>query len=101
MFCLAVLISAKDDVNCFIMVQMRVCYDHNKLCDSVDLFNLFQSLAFEDVEPISRDVKAIGKYKIANAKFKSSKKKFIKLRVNGKFYLKKSIFSISIIVFMF
>ena len=50
---------------------------------------------------LSRVVKAIGKYKIRNAKFKSCKKKFIKLRVNGKFYLEKSIFSFSIIVFCF
>ena len=50
---------------------------------------------------LSRVVKAIGKYKITNAKFKSSKKKFIKLRVNGKFYLKKSVFLFGIIVFMF
>ena len=34
------------------MVQLRGCYDHNKLRGSVDLFNLFQSLAFEDMERI-------------------------------------------------
>ena len=50
---------------------------------------------------LSRVVKAIGKYKMTNAKFKSSKKKFIKLRRNGKFYREKSVFSFSIIVFMF
>ena len=50
---------------------------------------------------LSRVVKAIGKYKITNAKFKSSKKKLIKLRISGKFYLKKFVFSFSIIVFMF
>ena len=50
---------------------------------------------------LSRAVKAIGKYKMTNAKFKSSNKKFIKLRRSGKFYLKKAVFSFSIIVFMF
>ena len=36
----------------FLMVQMRRCSDHKKLRDSVDLFNVFQSLAFEEMEPI-------------------------------------------------
>ena len=75
----------------FVMVQMRRCQF------SIVVLNLFQFLAFS----LSRVVKAIGKYKIANVKFKSSKKKLIKLRVNGKLYLKKSIFSFSSIVFMF
>ena len=50
---------------------------------------------------LSRVVKATGKCKITNAKFAYSKREFIKLRLSGKVYLKKSIFSFSIIVFMF
>ena len=34
------------------MVQMRRYSDHKKLRDSFDLFNVFQSLAFEEMEPI-------------------------------------------------
>ena len=77
----------------FVMVQMRRCSDNWKLRSSIDLLNLFQFL--------SRVVKVISKYKIAHVKFKSSKKKLIKLRVNAKLYLKKYIFSFSSIVFMF
>ena len=36
----------------FMMVQMASCSEHKKLRGSVDLFNLFQWLAFEEVEPI-------------------------------------------------
>ena len=36
----------------FLMAQMRRCSDHNKLRDSVGFFNLFQSLGFEEMEPI-------------------------------------------------
>ena len=36
----------------FSMVQMWDCSDHKKLHDSVDLFNAFQSLAFEEMEPL-------------------------------------------------
>ena len=36
----------------FLMVQMRRCSDDKKLQDSFDLFNLFQSLVFEEMEPI-------------------------------------------------
>ena len=36
----------------FLMAQMRRCSDHNKLRDSVGFFNLFQSLGFEQMEPI-------------------------------------------------
>ena len=68
---------------------------------------------------LSRVAKAIGKDKITKVKFKSSKKEFIKLRVNGKlklkspkkdftrlrvngkFYLAKSTFSFSIVDYMF
>ena len=39
----------------FSMVQMRDCSDHKKLHDSVDLFNVFQSLAFEEMEPLIMD----------------------------------------------
>ena len=51
-FRLSVLTSAKGDVNYFLMVQMRRCSDHKKLHDSVDLFSVFHSLAFEQMEPI-------------------------------------------------
>ena len=74
------------------MVQMRHCSDHKRLQDLVDVFNIFQSLAFEEMEPIITGCQSY---------YKSSKKKFIKLRVNGKFYLKKSVFLFSIIVFTF
>ena len=50
---------------------------------------------------LSRVVKATGKCKITNAKFAYSKREFIKLRLSGKVYLKKSIFSFSIIVLCF
>ena len=85
------------------MVQMRRCSDHKKLRDSVDLFNVFQSLAFEEMEPIITGCQSYWQTQDNKRKIykKSSKTKFIKLRVNGKFYLKKSIFSFSIIVFMF
>ena len=36
----------------FLMVQMGRCSDHKTLRDSVDLLNLIQSLAFEEMEPI-------------------------------------------------
>ena len=36
----------------FLMVQMRRCSDYKKLRDSVDLFNFFPFLAFEEMEPI-------------------------------------------------
>ena len=55
----------------FVMVQMRHCSDTKKLHGSVDLFSLFQTLVIEEMEPV---ITAIGKYKITNAKFKSSKK---------------------------
>ena len=95
------MITAKGDVNYFLMVQMRLSTDHKKLRNSVDLFNVFQSLAFEEIKLLSWVVKATDKYKITNTKLNSSKQKFIKLRVNGKFYFKKSVFLFSAIVFMF
>ena len=51
-FRLSVLISTKRDVNYFLMVQIRRCSDHKKLHDSVHLFSVFHSLAFEEMEPI-------------------------------------------------
>ena len=36
----------------FLKAQIRRCSDLKKLRDSVDLFNLFQSLGFEEMEPI-------------------------------------------------
>ena len=35
-----------------IIFLMGRCSDHKKLRDSVDLLNLIQSLAFEEMEPI-------------------------------------------------
>ena len=67
---------------------------------SVDLFNLFQSLAFERWKLLSWAVKATGKDKITNVKSKYSKKEFIKLRVTRRFYLTMFILSFSIIDYM-
>ena len=36
----------------FVMIQMRQCSDHKKVRGSVGLFNFFQWLAFEEIEPI-------------------------------------------------
>ena len=36
----------------FVMVRMKHCSHHKKLRGSVDLFNLFQSLVFEEMEAI-------------------------------------------------
>ena len=69
----------------FVMVQVRPCSHHKKLHGSVDLFNLFQGMLLKRWNLLSRVVKAIDKYDITNVKFKPSKIKFIKLRVNGKF----------------
>ena len=35
-----------------LMVKMRHCSDHKKLRDAVDLLNLTQTLASEEMEPI-------------------------------------------------
>lgn len=45
-----VLIGVMNDVNYFIMVQMKSCSDHKKLHSSVDLLNLFHWLSFEELE---------------------------------------------------